>query len=656
MDAALRVLTASPWRSRLHAAKVPLLLLYGVAAFAFAIAHFDAALPDDVRLMGSRTKGLSDSIAVLDRGGPPLLGCTGPYVDHAAAIGRRCFATGVGDDQGLYLYLPLVGKLFGETDPALLLKWLFTWLMALVVLVYPLLFATLFRSTAVGLLAPLPVLFGFDFLQNTDIYWIVGWASLLGLPLVLLAAGRDRWDRQATGLLLAAMAVGGFATSIRSHAGLPLLVAAAIVVLLRGRRWRYRALTIGVLAGTYLVFSSLPMLAAREYRDHSTGVDLSSGALTAHPFWHPMYLGLGYLPNRYGIEWNDTVALDAVTRERPGTAYLSREYEHTLRGLYLDILREDPGFVAKTYGFKLRDLLRQLGSEFGLALLLIPAMLLRGPDARRRRLFAALSAPALVITALPPVLTRPEADFGFQVGFLSSAGLLCLLGAAFGVVAAQRSVAALAYSDVQSAPWTAVRPRLQESRARLAGVLERRRLALLAAGAALALVVLALSLTSGNGKPRIDYEALATPLVRDAALQGASLTSWDFGAGAPADWQPQGGVAVTPSAEGTKVITTEGVSEYQLMSDAIVLDAGRYRLDLKGAVRAGGIELGALDATTNSWLSQAHYWSGQSDFESSSMTLPLMLEDSTKVQFVLANWNAGRASEWTIDELRLVRG
>ena len=657
MHSALSTLAASPRLSRLAAARVPLLLLYGVIAFAFAIVHFDSALPDDVRLMQSRSNDLSRSIAVVERGGPPLLGCDRTYLGDVEAPGQRCLASGIGDDQGLYLYVPLVGQLFGETDPFLLLKWMFTWVMAFAVLLYPLIFGTLFRSIPVGLLAPLPLLFGFDFLQNTDIYWIVGWAALLGLPLVLLALDRDRWDRHATALLVSAVAVGGFATSIRSQAGLPILIAAAIVALIRGGRWRNRALTLGVVTAAYLVFSSVPLLIAREYRDHSTGVNYSAGAPTSHAFWHPIYLGLGYLENPYGIKWDDSVALAAVVRERPGTVYLSHEYEQTLKGLYLDILREDPGFVAKTYAVKFREVLRQARDEFGLALLLIPALLLTGQELRRRRLFTALAVPALAITVLPPVLTRPEPDYGFQVGFLSVVGLLCLLGAAFGVVAAQR--AALAVGDIDretfGARWSDARGRLATATGRGVDLLERRRVALIAAGVAVGFVAIVLALRSGDEAPRVDYEASATPLVRSTGLEGTPVKSWDFRGALPAGWEPLPGVSVEPSAAGTDVITTVGTSEYQLVSDALALEAGRYRIDLKGDVRAGGLELGALDTTTNTWIALAHYWSGQSGFASSLMTLPLTLAKPAKVQLVLSNWNARRTSTWRIDDLRLVR-
>ena len=66
-----------------------------------------------------------------------------------------------------------------------------------------------------------------------------------------------------------------------------------------------------------------------------------------------MYLGLGYLPNSYGIKWIDTVAFNAVERERPGTDVpLPRVRADPVRHLYLDILRDDPAFVARTYGVK----------------------------------------------------------------------------------------------------------------------------------------------------------------------------------------------------------------------------------------------------------------------------------------------------------------
>ena len=57
-----------------------------------------------MRLMETRSNGVEESTAVLDQGGPPLLGCIGAYVDDAAAVSQRSeavlhyvYVSGAGD-------------------------------------------------------------------------------------------------------------------------------------------------------------------------------------------------------------------------------------------------------------------------------------------------------------------------------------------------------------------------------------------------------------------------------------------------------------------------------------------------------------------------------------------------------------------------------
>jgi hypothetical protein len=653
LSSLLGVFAAPHWRSRLAAARVPLLLLYGFAWFVFAVSHFDTALPNDVRLMSTRSVGIEDSLEVVRRGGPPLLGCTNVYEDGAADMDQRCFATGTTDDQGIYLYLPLIGKLTNETEPPLLLKWVFAWLMALTVLVAPLLFVTLFRSMLIGLLAPLPLIYSFDFLQNTDIYWISAWAILVCLPLVLVIYDRDRWDRGSILVLLTAVALGGFASSIRSHAGLPILIAAALTVLLRDRRWRARALAVTALALTYLATSSFVLAAAREYRDHSTGVNFTANTPTKHPFWHSMYLGLGYLPNPYGIKWNDAIASEAVSRENPTAVYLSDEYERTLRGLYLDIVRDDPGFVASTYKAKLGELLRQVRTEYGLMLLLIPAMALFGGDRRRNQMLLLLISPALAITLLPPLLTRPDSAYGYNVGWLAAVGFTCFVAGAWLIRVAQGAGSALMRADPQTLNWESMRRRVRELPAPRAAALRTKR-TLGVVAAAVAVTAFLAATRSPDASTQVDYAASASALVPEADLKGSEVSTWSFRSEVPSGWAPISGVEVTPGSDGTNVATTVGSGEYQIMGDPVTLEPGTYRLDVAGVVREGGIQLGALDQRSNTWINQSLYWWGQT-FQAGTMVLPLTLDAATTLQFVLANWNANRSSQWTISRVRLVR-
>ncbi len=216
-----------------------LLVVYGVAFAIYAATYLAAAIPNTTQLMGTRNDGIRASIAVLDRGGPPLLGSKTTYGAPGVNPARDYYPVGVTDDQGLYLYLPVLGSLTGEHDPHILLKWFFIGCFVLLFVVYPLIFFELMNSILAAIAAPLMALFWFPFLRNSDLYWIVGWCVLLCLPLVFVAVKRA-WGRWSIGLLFVAVVLGSFATSIRIHTGLADLDRGSRVVLLKERSWRRR--------------------------------------------------------------------------------------------------------------------------------------------------------------------------------------------------------------------------------------------------------------------------------------------------------------------------------------------------------------------------------------------------------------------------------
>ena len=121
------------------------------------------------------------------------------------------------------------------------------------------------------------------------------------------------------------------------------------------------------------------MAAVRDYRNHVIHQpNFGSTWPQEHPFWHNAYIGLGYLPNKYGISWNDAVAADAAERANPGVVFVSKAYEATLRHLYIGILRSDPGLALKTFWVKLRMLAADGAQRYWFALVLLPLALFSG--------------------------------------------------------------------------------------------------------------------------------------------------------------------------------------------------------------------------------------------------------------------------------------
>lgn len=395
------------------------LVLYGLviaSASMWGLAHL---IPNSAPIMASRISQIQLAITALNAGAPPLLGIT-----HSGGV-TQYFPIGVTDDQGIYLYVPLIAHLLHVARATVVLKWFFITLYVLPVILYPTVFHALFKSTPVALFSPLPLLLQFSFLYTTDVYWVPGWILLFGLPLICLVYVRwTRWSPVWLGLI---MIVASFASSIRIESGLPLLLAAILVVILRMRPWMTQAGLAAVLVVCYLLIQPIGFHFLRVYRD-SVIKNPTLGALypTQHPIWHNIYIGLGYIPNPYGITWSDTVAADAVYRVDPHAGYLSPTYGTILRQLVLHIVISNPAFIVRELAVKMFALIEAVFNNFPTVFVLLPGMLLVGAERRLMRTFSLLLAPGLLVGAIPPLLTVPFPSY--ETGWLAASGLLWMFG------------------------------------------------------------------------------------------------------------------------------------------------------------------------------------------------------------------------------------
>jgi hypothetical protein len=68
-----------------------------------------------------------------------------------------------------------------------------------------------------------------------------------------------------------------------------------------------------------------------------------------HNFSHTLYIGLGAVPNRFGLSYNDDVARTAVERVAPDVVYCSPEYYRVLWKLYWSKWAHEPLEVMRIY-------------------------------------------------------------------------------------------------------------------------------------------------------------------------------------------------------------------------------------------------------------------------------------------------------------------
>jgi hypothetical protein len=395
-----------------------LMVIWGLAIGLAAAFVLHATVPHEWPVYQTRAVGMRASLAVLEEGGPLLAGRLGPHGAY--------YAVALGDAPGAFVYFPLLGHLFGGVDPVVVMSYFYVAVVALLAAVYPTIFYKLVGSRLAGLAAPLMLVLSIRAMGPIDIYWIPAWGMLALLPLLYLAA-RD-WPRLGLVALVAIVLAAGWISSIRSNAGLGIVAAAGIVILLRRWRWWRVLPALALIAVTYMSSSVFIFTAIREHRDQRLGVKaMPDDLITQHPLWSTAYIGLGYLHNRYGIRYGNSAFEVRVHQAAvPGTPVASPQAETLIRRAYFSFVRMHPLEAIRQYGAKALVTIADTGPYLLVVLLTMPAMLLLGSGRRTRRLWALLTVPALLLAFLQPMLAVPGlGSYDAELfGVLASLGIL----------------------------------------------------------------------------------------------------------------------------------------------------------------------------------------------------------------------------------------
>jgi hypothetical protein len=154
--------------------------------------------------------------------------------------------------------------------------------------------------------------------------------------------------------------------------------------------------------------------------------------LPAHNVYNPLVSGVGFSPNRWGIEpWDPWVAAFLAERTgQPPVRVETFESERRARVVYLQLWKEAPAHLLRLYLGRVPEAFRKHGwlGLWGAALWAV-ALLLALPRAWRRRdgpSVALLIAPALVAAGLVAqiVLIDPRLLYSYPLRFTSALALL----------------------------------------------------------------------------------------------------------------------------------------------------------------------------------------------------------------------------------------
>lgn len=139
---------------------------------------------------------------------------------------------------------------------------------------------------------------------------------------------------------LSALAVARFAKPVRISNKMTVLIVLAVLFVAQTPRWVFMA------------------------RDATFPMQKIS-VIQTHGISHNLYIGLGVVPNKFGLKWLDDVASEAVKRVDPSIAYVSPAYYKVLWQLYFERVKEDPLEVLRIYTVKGKQMLQEAFPMWG---------------------------------------------------------------------------------------------------------------------------------------------------------------------------------------------------------------------------------------------------------------------------------------------------
>ena len=202
---------------------------------------------------------------------------------------------------------------------------------------------------------------------GTSPHWaFIGLAAMQPiLPLALLA----RWQRwvspgMGVALILLGFLTLAFASLLREAiAQMTLVVTFGVLAWIASASWRDRHGVAGLLVlALVTVLASQAARLTVGLRDRVYTVEQAE-LVPTHGMAHTLYIGLGAVPNKFGIRYDDAAGQEAAARAAPTVKYLSKEYFRTMWNLYFARWADDPTEVLRIYLEKCRLILEEQDSR-----------------------------------------------------------------------------------------------------------------------------------------------------------------------------------------------------------------------------------------------------------------------------------------------------
>ena len=296
-------------------------------------------------MMECRHDDLKDTVETLTETNVSLI------AKHHDVFGLAGFA----DDQGIYYFIPQIVKTLGVSlDVAINL--FFGSLLVIGAAVMICCFFAAFKNWILRLISAAGILL-LTLLSYlcSDVYITYFFAVAATIPIFVLHTRQSHaFDWRLIVSLAFCGTVIGYCNIIRSHSGTGVLLFLIIWTILNQNILKFQKIFSILALVLFILLPNIHFHIMENKRDQFlTTTNYSFEYISSHPKWHSLYIGLGYIKNKYGIEYDDLNAYKKTLSINPNVKYCSREYEQILKDQVLLILKKDPFFVLKSLASKL---------------------------------------------------------------------------------------------------------------------------------------------------------------------------------------------------------------------------------------------------------------------------------------------------------------
>jgi hypothetical protein len=335
--------------------------------------------------------------------------------------GRVFKPAGLGDDLGIYYFIPKMAHAF-DISTSQSINIFFIGIISISLFFGIMGCFLLFKKQGMKFIGLFElILLALFSIMVGGTYIIFSSIAIAIIPLFLSFTRRPKLKTTFIIFLLVTGFVIGIAHFLRSHSGTGVLIYIIIFLLFGPQiQWKQKlflflVITIGFLTPV-ICFDRLLNQRDNYLKNNYPNYEQ---VLRQHPFWHSVYIGLGFLENEYGIKYRDEVAAEKVRAISPSTPYLSKEYERILRNEVFKLIIRHPLFFAITVFAKLGVIIFYLLISANVGLITVPFYLKRWPLE-----FSFWSA--MAFNALFGILVVP--DYRYLMGFIAMGCLYGIMG------------------------------------------------------------------------------------------------------------------------------------------------------------------------------------------------------------------------------------